>query len=80
MGHADYTTVYALTARSLSPPQVLPSDLAAIDSLCLKWHMRLNPKKTKPIVVSQSRTYALGYSDLILGGAKLEEVKSLRIL
>ena len=32
------------------------------------------------MVVSRSRTSALGYGDLTLGGAELEEAKSLRIL
>ena len=32
------------------------------------------------MVVSRSRTIAPGYGDLTLGGAELEEVKSLRIL
>ena len=31
-------------------------------------------------MVSQSRTTALGYGDLPLGGARLQEVKSLRVL
>ena len=60
--------------------ELLKQDLAAINSWCLQWHMRLNPKKTKFMVVSRFRTIALGYGDLTLGGAKLEEVKSLRIL
>ena len=32
------------------------------------------------MVVSRFRIYARGYGDLTLGGAELEEVKSLRIL
>ena len=55
-------------------------DLEAINSWCLKWHMRLNPKKTESIVINRSRTSAPGYGELTLGGAELEEVKSLRIL
>ena len=42
--------------------------------------MRLNSNKTKSIVVSRSRTIALGYCEFTLGDAELEEVKSLRIL
>ena len=60
MGYADDTTIYA----------VIP---AAINYWCFKWHMRLNPKKTKSIVVNQSRTIALGDVDLTLGGAEFEE-------
>ena len=42
--------------------------------------MRLNPKQTKSMVVSLSRTSLPGYGNLTLGGADLEEVKSLPIL
>ena len=55
-------------------------DLTAIDSWCLKWYIRLRPNKTKSVVVGRFRTIAAGYGDLTLGGAKLEEVKSLRIV
>ena len=58
----------------------LNQDLTAINSLCLKWHMRLNSKKTKSMVVSRSRNIASGYHDLTLGGAELQELKSLHIL
>ena len=50
------------------------------DRLMVKWHMRLNFRKTKYLVVSWSRTNALGYGDLTLGGAELEKINSLRIL
>ena len=42
--------------------------------------VRLNPKKTKSMVVSRSRTSAPGYGELTLGSAELEEAKSLHIL
>ena len=42
--------------------------------------MRLNLKKTKSMMMSGSPTYVAGYSGLNLGGAKLEEVRSLRIV
>ena len=58
----------------------LNHDLAVITSWYLKWHVRLNPKETKSMVISRSRTNAPGYGDLTLDGAKLEEVKSRRIL
>ena len=38
-----------------------------------------SPKKTKFLVVSRYRTIAPGYVDLNLGGAKLEELKSLGV-
>ena len=42
--------------------------------------MRLNLKKTISRVARLSRAYALGYGHLTLGGADLEEVRSLCIL
>ena len=48
--------------------------------LVFKRHMRLNPKETKSMVVSGSRTYAPGYEDLSLGGGEFEEIRSLCIL
>ena len=42
--------------------------------------MKLNIKKIKSMLVSRSRTIGPGYSDLNLGGAKIEEVNGLRIL
>ena len=55
MSHADDTTFYAVILRPLSSPQGMESlnqDLQAFNSWCLKWHKRLNPKKTEYIVVS----------------------------
>ena len=39
--------------------------------------MRLNPKKTKSMVVSRPLTSAPDYGDLTLGGAELEEKVSV---
>ena len=74
MCNADRTTIFAVIPRSLSRHQEIESlneDLATIYSLCLKWHVRLNPKKNKSMMVSRSRTYALSYDDLTLGGAEI---------
>ena len=48
VGYADDTTIDALIPRPLSRSQGMKSpnqDLAAINSWCLRWHMRLNSKK-----------------------------------
>ena len=74
--------IYAVIPKSLSPPKVMESvnqDLIAINSWCLKWHMRLNPEM-KFMVLSWSRAVAPGYSDLTHGGAELEELKGFRII
>ena len=83
VGYVDDTTIHAVIPRPLSRPQVMESlnqDMAKIYFWCLKWHTRLNPMKTKSMVVSRSRIYAPGYGDLTISGAELEEVTSLRIL
>ena len=83
MGYAGDTTIYSVTPRLLSRSQVrklLNYDLAVINSLCLKWHMILNPKKMKSVLVSRSRATAPDYGDLTYGGAELDKVKSLLIL
>ena len=41
--------------------------------------MWLDLKKTKSMVVSRARTYALGYGNLTLGGAVVEKLRSLLI-
>ena len=80
---ADDFTIHAVIPKPLSRPQVMKSvnhNLAAINSWCLKWRMRLNTKKTKFMVVRQSLTSTTGYGDLTLGGAELEAIKRLHIL
>ena len=57
----------------------LNQDMAAINSWCLKWHMNLNPKKPRFMVVSRFRTIAPGYGDLTFCDAELEELESLCI-
>ena len=50
VGYGNGTTIYAVIPKLFSRPQVIESlnrDLVAIHYLCLKWHMRLNPKNTK---------------------------------
>ena len=79
VGYANDTTIYAVIRTQHSCPQVmklLNQDLASIDSWCLKWHMRLNPRKAKSIVDNLSKINAPGYGDLTLCGAEFEEVKS----
>ena len=85
VGYANDTTFYAFIPSLLLRPRVMESlklDLAAINSWCLKWHTRLNLKKTKSMLVSRSRTIVPGYGVLTLdiGGAEFDEVKNLRIL
>ena len=81
VSYADDTTIYAVIFRQLLRSEVMKSlnqDLAEINSWCLKWHMKLNPKKTQVMVASRSWFITTGYGDLTLGGAELERVNGLR--
>ena len=83
VGYTDDTTIYAVIPKPLSHPQVMISlnqDLRAKDYWSLKRNVKLNPQKTNSMVVIRSWTNAPGYGDLTLGGAELENVKSLQIL
>ena len=74
------TTICAVIPRPVSRPQVLKLlnlNLTVTNSWCLKRHMLLNHKKTKSTVVRGSRTIAIGYGNLTLSGADIEEAKSL---
>ena len=76
MSYADDMMIYAVLPKPLLCPQMMESlkqYLTAIYSWYLKWHIRLNPKKPKSIVVSRSQTFTLS-------GAELEELKSLHNL
>ena len=82
MGYAYNTTIYVVIPRPLSHSQVMISlsqDLVTIISWCLKWHMRLNPKKQNPWLAGLGPLLFV-YSDITLGGAELEELETLRIL
>ena len=68
------------TACAFSSDGIAESEFGSNQPWYLKWHMRLNSKRTKSMVVSRSRTIIPGYDDLTLGGAELKELKSLRIL
>ena len=77
VGYADDTTNCVVIPRPLSHPQVIKSlnlDLAVMYSLSLKWHMRLNARKTKSMVISRSRTNNSGYGDLTRYGEELEKI------
>ena len=80
--YADDTTIFAVIRRPILRFQVIESlnqELAAVYFWCLKWHMRLNFKKTKSKVNSRFPIYAPGYYDLTLVSAELEQLRSLHI-
>ena len=77
VGYAGDTTMHAgisILFLLLQGMESLNQNVVAINSWCLKWHMRLNPEQINSVAISRSRTSALGYGDLIVGSAELEEV------
>ena len=82
VGYANDTTIYAVFPRPLSRPQVVESlnqDLAAVHSWCLKWHIRLTPRKTKSMMVNSLRPMLPAMVISTFGGEELE-VKCLVFL
>ena len=68
-----------MIVRSASRLQVMESRnpvLAAINP----WYLKFNPKNTKSMVISWSRTIGPGYGEVPLSDAELEEVQGLHIL
>ena len=54
--------------------------LARINELCYMWNMRLNPLKTKTMVVSRSRTHVPIHGELRLGDTVFVVLTSIVIL
>ena len=55
VGYANDTTIYAVIPEPLSiqlSDGITASEFGANYSWCLKWHMRLNSKKTKSTLVT----------------------------
>jgi hypothetical protein len=83
VGYADDSTLLAVVRRPADRALVEASllrDLRAIQCWCSDWGMMLNPKKTKSLVVSRSRTSMPPHSPLVFDGVVVEEVSVLKIL
>ena len=82
-GYADDSTLIAIVpspSARISVAQSLNRDLVKISEWCRLWGMRLNPGKTKAMVVSRSRTLFPVSPPLTLDGAILDESEDLVIL
>ena len=83
VSYADDTTLYGeVKSPSLrtSVADSLNRDLSKIQSWCINWGMKLNPKKTYSIIVSRSRTSQPPHPPLSLCGTVLEVSNSLKLL
>ena len=83
VGYADDSTLVAVIPKPSDRPRVEASilrDLQAISGWCDRWCMKLNPSKTKSLVVSRSRTPFPPHGSLVFDGAIIKEVSVLEIL
>jgi len=83
VGYADDSTLIATIRKPsdrLGVEASLQRDLLAISSWCDQWCMKLNPNKTKSLVISRSRTVMPPHSQLWLNGVPINECSSLEIL
>ena len=58
----------------------LNGNFSSIGDWCKHWGTLVNPKKTKPLVISWSRTLALIFPNLVLDGTVIERVTELKVL
>ena len=83
MNYADDSTLFATILHSRQRPVItesLNADLARINEWCSMWNMKLNPSKTKIMIVSRSRMVVPVHGELCLGNTVLNESTSLVIL
>ena len=83
VAYADDSTLLVEVSRSLDRLSVSASlnrDLACICLWCNSWGMRVNPNKTKFLVISRSRNFATQFPSFVLYYAEVERVHQLRIL
>ena len=83
INYADDSTLFATVDKPSSRGSValsLNRDLARISDWCEQWMMKLNPIKTKTLIVSRSRTLMPAHGVLELNGVALSVSDSLVIL
>ena len=83
VAYADDTTIYIIIPRPadrVSSAQQLSNDLFFIKSWCDQWGMELNPRKTKSMIFSRSRTALPHHPDLYLGNTLIENAVALKLL
>ena len=83
LAYADDTSLYAhipSPAMRLGVAQSLTEDLHKIQSWCLQWGMKLNPSKSKEMIVSRSRTHFPVHPNLSINGAVINQADRLKLL
>ena len=83
LAYADDTSLYAhitSPAMRLGIADSLTEDLNKIQAWCLQWGMKLNPSKSKEMIVSRSRTRFPEHPNLSINGALVNQVDRLKLL
>ena len=83
IGYADDSTLIVTVpnpGHRLTISASLDRDLVRIANWCRSWGMKVNPSKTKSMVISRSRTIAPAFPNLELEGVLIDNVFELRVL
>ena len=83
LAYADDTSLYAEILSSAMRQTVadsLTEDLKKIQSWCSRWGMKLNPNKSKELIVSRSRTILPEHPNLFIDGVLVNTVDHLKLL
>ena len=83
LAYADDSSLYSVITSPLERQAVadcLTADLNWIQSWCLQWGMKLNPRKSKDLIVSRSRTRMPENPPLSVDGVYIESVTDLKLL
>ena len=83
LAYADDTSLYAHIPSPVLRPRVsdsLTEDLNKIHAWCLQWGMKLNPIKSKEMIVSRSRTLLPEHPRLLINGISINESDQLKLL
>ena len=83
MAYADDSTLLAEIPRPmdrLSVSASLNRDLVHICLWCNSRGIRVNPNKTKSLIISRSRTVAPQFPSFVLDGTEAGRIRQLRIL
>ena len=83
LSYADDTSLYAHVpspAMRMRVADSLSEDLIKIHSWCVQWGMKLNPNKSKEIIVSRSRTLFPEHPIVLINGVIINRANQLKLL
>ena len=83
LAYADDTSLYAhvpTPAMRVGVSDSLSQDLNRIHSWCLQWGMKLNPNKSKEMIVSRSRTLFPEHPNLLINRVIINRADQLKLL